>query len=66
MPEEARRQLEMNAIKRMTEREAQGDTAYYVKSENGLDSILMRLPKSASEVEKKRMEEMMKRMLKKD
>jgi len=62
LPIEIKEMAERDMIKRMNELRiqndlrVQGDTTYYIKSENGLDSISLRIPKNISEAMKREIE----------
>jgi len=62
LPIEIKEMAERDMIKRMydlrvqNDLRAQGDTTYYIKSENGLDSISLRIPKNISEAMKREIE----------
>ena len=58
-------EMKMEIKKRMDEIRIQGDTTYYVKSENGLDSASLTIPKASSNEARLMMEEHVRNLLNK-
>jgi len=57
LPNEIRQQVEAEIKKTTDNVYIQGDTTYYVKSENGLDSVFLTIPKAFSNEERLKAEE---------
>ena len=65
LPNEIWQNVDMEINSRLDDIRIQGDTTYYVKSENGLDSAFLTIPKAYSNEERLKMEKHVKNLLNK-